>query len=211
MSQPAKFWDKIATKYSKTPISDEAAYQRKLEITRQYLTQEMNVMEFGCGTGSTALAHAAHVKHILATDISANMLEIARSKAKAAEIANVDFVQTSLDDLEAQTGTFDVIMGHSVLHLLEDRHAALTRVYDLLKPGGVFISSTACLGDRLGFLKFLLPITRFLGIFPLVRVFTEAQLIQSLSKAGFEIEQQWRPEKAIAVFVVASKPDTAAS
>ena len=62
----AKFWDRIAARYSKKPVADEAAYQKKLQITRKYLRPDSRVLEFGCGTGSTAIAHAAHVKHVLA-------------------------------------------------------------------------------------------------------------------------------------------------
>ena len=70
MSQTSKFWDKIAEKYAKRPIADEAAYQRKLAVTRDYFRPDMEVLEFGCGTGTTAINHAPYVKHIRATDIS---------------------------------------------------------------------------------------------------------------------------------------------
>jgi cyclopropane fatty-acyl-phospholipid synthase-like methyltransferase len=56
MNASAKFWDKVADGYAKQPIADEAAYQKKLQITRDYLQPRMNMLEFGCGTGSTALA-----------------------------------------------------------------------------------------------------------------------------------------------------------
>ena len=73
MAQPTKFWDKIADHYSKQPIADEAAYQKKLQVTQAYFQPEMEVLEIGCGTGSTALIHAPYVKHIRAIDFSANM------------------------------------------------------------------------------------------------------------------------------------------
>ena len=91
MREPDKFWDKIAERYSKKPVADEAAYQKKLEVTRSYFHFEMKVLEFGCGTGSTAIAHAPYVKHILAIDISSKMIEIARAKAAADKVKNVTF------------------------------------------------------------------------------------------------------------------------
>ena len=36
MTTSTKFWDKIADKYSKQPIADEAAYQKKLQVTQGY-------------------------------------------------------------------------------------------------------------------------------------------------------------------------------
>ncbi len=35
MGQSTKFWDKMAERYSKKPIADEAAYQKKLQVTRE--------------------------------------------------------------------------------------------------------------------------------------------------------------------------------
>ena len=91
MDREAKFWDKVADRYSRRPISDEATYTRKLEVTRDYLQSHMDVLEIGCGTGTTAIAHAPYVKHILATDLSPRMIEIATEKAKAAGIDTVAF------------------------------------------------------------------------------------------------------------------------
>ena len=74
MYRDAKFWDKIAARYARRPVPDEAVYQRKLALTREYLRPGAHLLEFGCGTGSTAIAHAPHLADILATDISAEML-----------------------------------------------------------------------------------------------------------------------------------------
>lgn len=41
MNQSVKFWDKIADKYSKQPIVDEASYQKKLQITQEYFKPDM--------------------------------------------------------------------------------------------------------------------------------------------------------------------------
>jgi cyclopropane fatty-acyl-phospholipid synthase-like methyltransferase len=81
MNQFAKFWDKQAERYAKSPVQDEASYQKKLQKSREYFLPEMEVLEFGCGTGSTALLHAPFVKHILATDVSANMIQISSAES----------------------------------------------------------------------------------------------------------------------------------
>lgn len=57
MSTNTKFWDKIANKYSQQPIADEVSYQKKLQVTQGYFNPEMSVLEFGCGTGLTAIIH----------------------------------------------------------------------------------------------------------------------------------------------------------
>ena len=47
MDQSSRFWDKIAERYSKRPVANEAAYQKKLQITHDYLQPEMEVLELG--------------------------------------------------------------------------------------------------------------------------------------------------------------------
>jgi ubiquinone/menaquinone biosynthesis C-methylase UbiE len=206
MKPPATFWDRIATRYSKKPVPDEAVYQRKLEVTRGYLRPDMEVLEFGCGTGSTALAHAPFVGHILATDISEKMLEIARGKAADAAVDNVTFRQATLDEVDAPDGSFDAVLGLSILHLLEDKEAAIARVRQLLKPGGVFVTSTVCAGDTMRWIKLILPVGRRLGLMPYVAVFTADELVASLTESGFEIDHRWQPGRGKALFLVARKP-----
>ncbi len=205
MNKDAKFWDRHAVGYAKKPVADEAAYQKKLEITREYLRPDMDVLEFGCGTGSTALVQAPYVKSILAIDISSKMIEIARGKAEAAGVDNVTFQVATIEDFEAPAGSFDVVMGHSILHLLEGRDAAIAKVYRLLKPGGVFVSGTVCLGDRMAWFKLIAPIGRFLGFFPLVKVITAKDVEESIAAAGFAIDHKWRPGKGLSIFIVAKK------
>ncbi len=202
------FWDRMANRYEKSPVSDEAAYQKKLEVTQTYFKPDMRVLEFGCGTGSTAIVHAPFVEHIIAIDFSDKMLAFARSKAKAVNIENIDFINSEIEQFEAlhqvpEQG-FDVIMGHSILHLLKNKQAAIEKVYNMLKPGGVFVSSTPCMGA--GFLKFVLPIGHALGLLPLVRFFSVNELVQDINGAGFEIVHQWQPDGGSVVFIVAQKP-----
>ena len=66
MTAQSSFWDKIADKYAKRPVADETAYETKLAKTREYLTPDTQVFEFGCGSGTTAIKHAPYVKHIQA-------------------------------------------------------------------------------------------------------------------------------------------------
>lgn len=207
MDQSAKFWDKIAERYSKRPIADEVAYQKKLQVTREYLRPDMEVLEFGCGTGSTAITHAPWVKHIHAIDISSKMIEIAQGKADAENIENITFRSSSIDEFSVPDQSLDVVLGLSILHLLDNWEEVVVRVHKMLKPGGIFISSTACLGDSMKFFKVVAPIGKFVRLMPLVKVITTRELEQTLTDVGFEMDYQWQPGKNKAVFIVARKAE----
>ena len=214
MDASAKFWNKVAAGYAKQPIADEAADQRKLKVTQEYLQPSMNVLEFGCGTGSTALAHAPYVHHIQAIDFSSNMIAIAQSKAAAQNIQNVTFEQASIDELNVPDGTYDAVLGLNVLHLLANKEAAIAKVHKLLQPSSVFITSTICLGDTMAWFKLIAPVGKALGLFPLVKVFTVKDLEKSLTDAGFAIDYQWQAGEykspignAKIVFIVAKKAE----
>ena len=200
-----RFWDRIAERYARRPVADEATYQEKLRVTREHLQPDMRVLEFGCGTGSTAIEHAPYVNHILATDISPKMIEIAKAKAALEESSNVDFACTSIEDLEIEDESMDAVLALNILHLVEDRRAVLAKTYRVLKPGGILVSSTACIGDSMKFFKFIAPIGRFLRLIPPVSVFTKADLERDLSDTGFTVDHQWTPGKGMAVFIVSSK------
>ncbi|MDJ0616157.1 MAG: class I SAM-dependent methyltransferase [Calothrix sp. MO_192.B10] len=215
MNHSVKFWDKIAEKYSKLPITDEAAYQKKLQVTREYFKPDMEVLEFGCGTGSTAIIHAPYVKHIRAIDASSEMIKIAQGKAEAQNINNVTFEQLTIEELTVADETFDVVLGLNILHLLENKKEVIAKVYKMLKPGGVFVTSTVCLGDTMKWFKVIASIGIFLGLMPLVKVFTTKELENSLIDAGFTIDYHWQPNESIrkgvfklkGVFSVAKKAE----
>ena len=74
MPTSAEFWDAQATSYAKSPVRDVEAYEKTLARVRDYLHLEMDVIEIGCGTGSTALKLSNAVAHYTATDISGGMI-----------------------------------------------------------------------------------------------------------------------------------------
>ncbi len=208
MDHSARFWDKISDRYSKRPIADEAAYQKKLQVTREYFQPDMEVLEFGCGTGSTAIAHARFVKHIQAIDISSKMIEIAQGKADANNVGNVTFKRSTIEEFSVSDQTLDVVLGLSILHLLDNKEEVIAKVHKMLKPGGIFVTSTACIGDTMKFFKVIAPIGKFFGLMPLVKVFTTKELEDSLTNTGFELNYEWQPPgKGKAVFIVAKKAE----
>ena len=207
MAGSAKFWDRKAEGYAKSPVGDEANYQRKLKETQSHFRPDMQVVEFGCGTGTTAIHHAPYVGHIDAIDISENMLEIGRSRAKDAGVSNITFTRGTLIDFAADPASTDAVLGLNILHLLPDRQATIAEAARILKPGGIFVTSTVCLGaSPLRFIKVVAPVAKLLGLMPDVYVMTEPQLTAEITGAGFAIESQWHHGKnGISVFIIARK------
>ncbi|TNF85940.1 MAG: class I SAM-dependent methyltransferase [Gammaproteobacteria bacterium] len=200
-----EFWDRVAPDYSKQPIADETSYARKLAATQALMRPDMEVLELGCGTGSTALTHASHVAHIMATDVSAAMIGIGREKAELAGIDNVRFRQSGVEEFEAPDGSYDMVLALNLLHLLPDRRGALAKIHSLLKPGGIFVSSTVCLADRLWFLRPLIPLLQWVGKAPYVSFVGAEQVMREVVTAGFAEREHWTHGRANSLFLVAEK------
>ena len=200
----AQFWDRVAPGYSKRPVTDTESYARKLAATQALMHPNMKVLEFGCGTGSTALEHAPHVAHIEATDVSAEMIAIGRRKAESAGIDNVHFLQASVEEFDEST-EYDMVLVLNLIHLLEDRPAVLAKIHRLLKPGGLFVSSTVCLADHMWYLRPVIPILQWLGKAPYVEFLSASDVLQEVAMAGFESQEHWTHGRANSLFLIARK------
>lgn len=209
MPDKAKFWDGTAEKYSKQPIANQKAYEIKLDLTREYFTPDSQVLEFGCGTGSTAILHAPFVKHIDAIDVSQEMIRIAKDKLEPAGVQNVTFRAADMDRFQATPESYDAVLGLNILHLLDDRMAAMREVYKALKPGGHFISSTACLREKLLFTLIdpLFPLMHALGQWPKVYRLSASRIQRDMEEIGFKTVHYWQPDNGIGVFMVGQKPE----
>ena len=207
MRKSDEFWDKTAEKYSKKAVSDEENYQKKLAETQEFLSEDMHVLEFGCGTGNTAIHHSPHVRKIDAIDISNNMIEIGRAKAEQAELNNLTFTLGTLHEFNGGSSSLDAVLGLNVIHLVPNRTELIAEIARVLKPGGIFVSSTGCLGNSsFRFLKFMIPVLKLLGMMPDLFIVSEAQLATEIRSAGFSIERQWHHgPQGISVFIIAKK------
>lgn len=207
MNSSISFWNRSAARYARRPIADQNAYLRKIAVTQKYLHPHMDVLEFGCGTGSTARIHAPRVRSYLATDASSRMIDIARERTAEKVADNLRFMVATLDDMQHRQQAFDAILGLNILHLLHDPARAIRQVFSMLKPGGVFVSNTACLQDTCPYLKPVASLARGLRLAPYVNFLSRCQLERHLEKAGFQIDYRWVPETSKDVyFLIARKP-----
>ena len=148
MSKSEKFWDQSASNYDNTEEKFEFIHSRSRENTKRYLKDTDIVLDHGCGTGTTACEISGLVKSVRAIDISTGMIEIAKGKAATGGVVNVDFEQADIFDEEFENGSFDVVLAFNMLHTVPDPESVVQRTVELLKPGGLFISVTPCLGGK---------------------------------------------------------------
>jgi len=194
-NSPEKFWNLISSKYAASPISDRLAYETKITKLKTYLTPEMSVLDIGCATGTQCGDIANNVKQVTGIDISSKLLAIAEQRMAERNLDNADFLQTSVFDKTFQPGSFDMVMAFFVLHFFEDIDVVFERVHELLKPGGIFISETACLGNKNKLMGSLLRFAGHLGFLPKINLLTSQQLEQSLINTGFSILEKTKFSK----------------
>jgi len=192
LSKDAAFWSKISRKYATDPIRDMDGYLRTLERTKSHLKPEDNVLEIGCGTGSTALLIAPHVTHITATDLSPGMIEIANEKLVGESIGNVTFKVAEVLDHSSDDASYDAVLAHNLLHLLPELDSALEYISSLVKPGGLFISKTVCAPEHGGLRytlinKVAIPVMQAIGKAPFVNFITAETLERKMNDAGFDV------------------------
>lgn len=206
----ARFWDRSARGYAKSPIADPIGYERTLDRVAGLLRPTDAVLEIGCGTGSTALRLAPKVASYLATDLSAEMIAIADEKLAASPVPGLRFAVATAGTTPAMERGFDAVLAFNVLHLVPDLDDALRRVFDQVRPGGVFVSKTACVGELNLFIRWAIPVMRLFGKAPsAVGVFREPALVQAITAAGFQIEAVERHGAKghdVRVVVVARRP-----
>ena len=210
LARKARFWDRIAPKYAAGPIADMAGYEATLRRVQALLSTEQDVLEIGCGTGSTALRLAPFTRRMLATDVSAGMIAIARERLAAQPLPQLGFAVADADAPVLGQGEYDVVLAFSVLHLVGDLDHALQLLVQALRPGGLLISKTPCVAEMNALIRYLaLPVMRAVGKAPQVLRFDADMLQSAIARQGLDIvavERHGTRGKDFRVFIVARKP-----
>ena len=211
MNKSKEFWDRASKNYDKTEERFEYIHSKSRENTKKYLNGSNIVLDYGCGTGTTSCEIANRVKEIHAIDISSKMIEIAKRKVVASKVENINFSQTDIFDKRYKKESFDVILAFNMLHTVIDPQVVMRRIYELLKPEGLFISVTPCLREKMAFLvNIQIQLVRILckiGVIPIpIRRLKSSELDDLLVNGDFQtIDTEKLYKGASSYFVVAKK------
>ncbi|MCL4249188.1 MAG: methyltransferase domain-containing protein [Anaerolineae bacterium] len=203
-------WDRLASDWDKPGASLSQSDSRLLERAKKHLNASAAVLDYGCATGTIALELASSVNTVSAIDISSKMIAVARRRAGERALTNTHFMHATIFDEQFNEEAFDAILAFSILHLVENPSAVVQRIHQLLKPGGIFIASTPCLGEKT-VVSVLLNLPIFLlskiGVLPRISFFSAAGLAAVMTNAQFQIvETEFLSVRPITeYFIVARK------
>lgn len=189
MNKSEKFWDKRAVEYNKDEKKWTNTCNKAVEHTKKHLKTDDIIIDYGCGSGILTFQFADLVKEIHALDISSKNIDAAKKRAKGNKISNIIYSQTTIFDERYQKETFDVVLAFNILHLLENIPETLSRINELLKSGGLFISETTCLGEQKSFFRPIISFFSKIGILPYLDKLSFSELEKMISSSNFQIAE----------------------
>lgn len=180
-----KFWAELANRYD-SAIDNIMGGKIRPKI-REKLNEENNLgnlLELGCGTGYFTETLAYKSENVISTDISEEMLSIARGKLKGFEFQVMD-----CQDLKFDEGTFDTVFMGLVL-LFTQPEKALKESRKVLKQGGLLI----IVDPDISFLSFYGDLKfRFKALINYRKIPTtghflnQEKIVDMLDRTGFEV------------------------
>ena len=106
------------------------------------LNKNMNVLDFGCGTGLLIFPLIEEVGKVHGIDLAPNMLEVLEGKGK-----NYENLTTEYTGIFEISSTFDLIMSSMVMHHIQDKSKLAKKLYDTLNPNGLIAIADLMLED----------------------------------------------------------------
>ena len=146
-----RLYEKTARQYDRVRFSGLAGnwgHRRQVEIRRSLCEdwRGKKVLEIGCGTGRITEALACWGTHVTATDISREMLEVARNRlCSRSGITLPEFHVMSVFDCDLDLRVYDCIIMVNVLGRLSDPGRAIREITSRMGPEGRLIFTFPCL------------------------------------------------------------------
>ena len=137
MHDPRTRFNKGARSYLTSAVhSNRAALDRLVQIVKP---QGGTVVDVATGAGHTAFAFAPHVDRVIATDITPNMLSVARVEARKRDLANISIAFADAQALPFKNASLSGITCRVGAHHFRDVRTFLAESYRALSPNGWFL------------------------------------------------------------------------
>jgi ubiquinone/menaquinone biosynthesis C-methylase UbiE len=128
--QEAASWDQVPRRVK---VAQDIAQSMIREIS---LTPDMDVFDFGCGTGLLSFVLQPYVRSITGVDSSQGMLDVFKTKIKEHNLNNVKAEYIDLDKDDVLTGSYHLIVSSMTLHHIKNITPLLEQFYSILLPSG---------------------------------------------------------------------------
>lgn len=115
------------------------------------------------------------------------MIQKAREKAKNQSKDNIVFQTGELTEMEVKPESYDAVAAYNVLLYMKNQEEVLKKIYEILKPGGIFLSATDCLGRNLSKDSVKKFWKSKLHLMPYVVFDTPISLMRKIQKNDFEV------------------------
>jgi ubiquinone/menaquinone biosynthesis C-methylase UbiE len=193
-------WDSVALGWQKWWKIFENGAQTVSDklIELADIKPDSKVLDIATGIGEPAITAARHVGnsgHVLATDLSPQMLSIAKERAKSQSLDNImDFREGDAETITLQQSAFDAALCRWGLMFLPNVDSGLSNIYESLVDGGRFAAAVWSTPDKVPQLSIPMDIARHETKAPLPPPGTagpfsladEKLLYRSFEKAGFK-------------------------
>jgi ubiquinone/menaquinone biosynthesis C-methylase UbiE len=116
-----KDFDKEAANWDETPGRVKLAHDiAQAMMDTGIIKNDINVLDFGCGTGLLTLQLQPSVRSITGVDSSAGMLEILQQKIESQKLTNVKTQLLNIEEGDRLEGAYDLIVSSMTLHHIND-------------------------------------------------------------------------------------------
>jgi SAM-dependent methyltransferase len=132
---PQSHFDQAAATWDDNPmriVLMKAVGQAILREARP--TKDMDVLDYGCGTGLVGLYLLPSVRSVTGADNSAGMLGVLREKITDGGLENMQTMRLDLEHDPLPAGRYDLIVSSMALHHIADTAGILRAFYQLLHP-----------------------------------------------------------------------------
>ncbi|MDP4094204.1 MAG: class I SAM-dependent methyltransferase [Bacillota bacterium] len=200
------FWNRLASGYDKHALRTYSqVYIDTISKSQKYLNQNSIVLDIGCGSGITTIELSKSVKEIYAIDTADKMINIAAAKMKSANIKNIHYQVSDIFDTRWVTGSFDAVMAFNILCYIKDIDSFLSRIYELLRPNSIFLSTTDCCGEKKNIISCTQSLLCKAGIVPFTANLKMHEVEDVISRQGFDIQESCNLYNKLPNLFVAAK------